>query len=186
MNRVFQFAAAALLPMVALCSDQGTKAPVNPKPEAIVPKAGGTAGSIPKSNPGRLVNPANPVVQLFKATPEERARALEGATPEQKKNVLNLLAWFDNLSPADKQIQIERADDFAKLTADERNTVKNKIGEWARLPKNESNQVRNTLLNLQRLPKEQRHRRMENPSWSSLFTAEQLDIIRTLADVWFP
>jgi hypothetical protein len=186
MNRALQFAAAALLPMAALCSDQGAKVPVNPKPEGVVPKAGGNAGSVPKSNPGRIVDPANPVVRLFKATPEERERALEGATPEMKKNAHALLAWFDGLSPADKQIQIERAEDFAKLTAEERNTVRLKIGEWRELPKNEAAMVRTALLNLQRLPKEQRRKRMENPNFTSRFTPQQLDIIRALADVWFP
>ena len=191
MNRVFQFAAAVLLPMavcnIALCSDdQAAKKAATPKPEAIVPKAGGTAGSVPKnSNPNRVVNPANPVVMLFKATPEERDRALERATPEQQKNARQLLDWFDHLSPADKAIQIQMADRYAALSPADKVIVKNSVAELNHLPKEEQVRVRQALTILKRLPEEQRHRRMQNENFSSRFTSEQWEIIRTLADVWF-
>ena len=185
MIRVFQFAAALLLPMVALCDDQATKKIARPKEEGIVPKAGGTAGTPGKSNPNRVINPANPVVMLFKASPEDRERALERATPEQQRAMREQLRWFDNLSPADKAIQIQRADRFANLTPDERVAVRTQIGIMNRLPKEELQRVRQALHNLQSMPEEQRHRRMQNENWASRFTPEQLEIIRTLADVWF-
>lgn len=185
MIRVFQIAVALLLPMAALCDDQASKKAVTPKPEGIVPKNGGTAGVPGKSNPNRVINPANPVVMLFKASPEERERALERATPEQQRNMREQLRWFDNLSPADKAIQIQRADRFANLTPEQRLAVRNTVVAMNRLPKEELQRVRQALRNLQSMPEEQRHRRMQNENWASRFTPEQLEIIRTLADTWF-
>ena len=192
MNRAFQFAAAVLLPMSAVCNvalagdDQAAKKAATPKPEAIVPKGGGTAGSVPKnSNPNRVVNPANPVVMLFKATPEERERALERATPEQQKNARQLLNWFDHLSPADQAIQIQIADRYAALSAADKVIVRNSVAELNHLPKEEQARVKQALTVLKRLPEEQRHRRMENENFSGRFTSEQWEIIKTLADVWF-
>jgi hypothetical protein len=171
--------------MAAFCDDQATKKAVAPKATPIVPKAGGTVGTAPKSNPNRMVNPANPAVMLFKASPEERERALERGTPEQQKNARELLHWFDNLSPADKAIQLQRFDRYAQLSLEDRNLVKNMVASLNRLPREEQGRVRVALLNLQKLPEEQRHRRMQNENFASRFTPEQLDIIRALADVWF-
>src|SRR5690242_18761710 len=67
-----------------------------PPPERGGARRGGPIEA-PKEVPRRLANPANPVARLYRASPEERERALEKLPPAQQERFRRNLQWFDSL-----------------------------------------------------------------------------------------
>jgi hypothetical protein len=194
MSRVLHFAGAVLLCTgPAFCADQKPPKPAHQPPAAAArpnaggqPKANGGPKRAPNSDPQRFVNPANPVTMLFNASPEQRDRALEKATPEQQEQARKLLAWYDNLSPGEKQIQLERVQRFQQMSPAERGEIRRQMQALNQLQQPRKGLVAQALRRLQRMPDDQRQEVLNSEQFKSTFSADEQKIITTLGQIWFP
>jgi len=147
-------------------------------------KAGGTpAPPLPKGAQ-RIVNPANPVTQLFRMTPEQRERALERAGAKQQEDARKLLAWFDSLPKDQQDLQIRRAEHFAQLPPEKRLEVRQLVAAANQLPPNRKRAVGAALVRLQQMGDQQRENTLRRPLFQARFSAEEMKIISGLADAW--
>src|SRR4051812_26164667 len=81
---------------------------------------GGPKG--PKVGPA-LSNPGSPVARLYRATPEERERALEKLPARMQEQFRQQLARFDAMPKAQQEVLIKRAERFASLSTEEKAAV---------------------------------------------------------------
>src|SRR5262249_22621991 len=95
MNCMSSFAAtlllAALVPAAGLCEQKAVKPPPPPRND-VLPRGGARGGPrsaggvLPKAGP-RLTNPGSLAARLYKASPQERERALEKLPAAQQENI---------------------------------------------------------------------------------------------------
>src|SRR5262249_48597564 len=148
-----------------LCEDQGATPkqapamrPGNPKrPGALLKKEG-----LPKAGPP-LSNPANPVVRLYRAKPEERERALEKLPPKVQERMRAELDKFDHMPPEQQQAMISRAERMAALPPDKRRAVAVSWQDFQRLPQDRKRLVAGVIRRLQVATPEQRDAFMKGP-----------------------
>src|SRR3954468_20601310 len=117
MTRPLQLAGLLLITLACYAADQ--KAPKNPPaakvlPERPAPKGGGVPKAGAKMGP-RLTNPANPVSHLYRATPEQRDRALEKLPARQQEAMRKNLEWFVSLPKEQQAAVIKRSERFDNL-----------------------------------------------------------------------
>jgi hypothetical protein len=163
-----------------------------PVPAPRPGQPGPPAKNIPKAAPKiakaqqRLVNPANPATRLFRATLEERERALEKMTPEQQKNARGIWQWFDRLPKDQQDMQLRRLDRFLQLTPAQRAEIRALLREVNELPQDRKRQLGQALLRLQTMPDAQRAQLLNSPAFKERFSPDEQRIIARLADAWLP
>jgi len=174
--------AAAVTP--GFCEDQGGA----PKQtQAMRPGGAKKAGAIlkkeglPKAGP-RLSNPANPVVRLYRASPEERERALEKLPPMMQQRMRAELDQFDHMPPEQQQIMISRAERMAALPLEKRRAVQQSWQDFQRLDPLRKRLVAGVIRRLQVSTEEQRNTFMRGPFLTN-FSAEEQKIILDLSEV---
>jgi hypothetical protein len=133
-----------------------------------------------------LTNPANPVSRLYRASPEERERALEKLPPKMQEQFRERLRVFDSL-PADQQRMIvDRTERFAALSLERQAAVREQFTALNKLPPERRKAIAQALRRLEVMPDEQRTRSLESDPFKNRFSAEELKIISDLSAVMVP
>jgi hypothetical protein len=118
------------------------------------------------------------------ATPQQRARALALLPPARQTQIRKQLEWFDSLSKAEQDAQIQRLERFASLPPDQQLLVRLQMQALEKLPPARRQLIQRAMVMLQGLPPAQRAARMNNPNFRSRFSPEELKIIENLSDAW--
>jgi hypothetical protein len=176
----------------ALCEDQGSaqkQAPAMrpappPKNAGGAPKNPGGAlkkDGLPKAGPP-LSNPVNPLVRLYRATPEERERALEKLPPTMQERIRAELDRFDHMPPEQQQVIVSRAQKMASLPPEKRRAVTQSWQDFQRLPEDRRREVAMVIRRLQVATEEQRNTFL-NGAFLTDFSAEEQKMILDLSEV---
>ncbi len=167
------------------CEDRGG----TPK-EAMRPGGAKRAGGalkkegLPKAGPP-LRNPGNPAVRLYRATPEERERALEKLPPAMQQRMRKELDWFDHLAPDQQQVIINRAQRMEALPPEKRVALRQSWQEFQQLPQDRKRMVAAVIRRLQVANEEQRNRFLKG-RFVTDFSAEEQKIILDLSEAMQP
>jgi Protein of unknown function (DUF3106) len=133
-----------------------------------------------------LTNPANPVTRLFRASPEERERALEKLPAKMQDQFRARLKWFDGLPPAQQRIVLNRTDRFAALPPERQAAIKSQFQALNKLPQDRKAAIGQALRRLEVMPDEDRGKILASDEFKSRFSAEELRIISDLSEVMLP
>lgn len=186
MNRAIQIGGLVVLLATAAICDQNKAAKTPPRPAlkgAGGPRAGGGAKIPP---PPRLVNPANPVVRLYQATPEQRERVLEKLPPDRQEAMRKHLADYDRLPKEQQQMRLQQAERFDALPIEKRRAIQRQLKALNELPKDRTQAVRQALRRLQIAPEEERARILNSEQFKRRFSSEEQKIILDLSEVFQP
>ena len=188
MKRLFYIAALAVIVTAAgFCEDRGGTPKAAQAGRAPGAKNGGGApknGGLPKAG-GRLFNPANPIIRLYRATPEERDRALEKLPPKQQERVRAELERFDRMPPEQQEAIVSGAERLAGFPPEKRRAVFQSFQDFQRLPPDRKRLVGNVIRRLQNASEEQRNTFL-NGRFLSDFSAEEHKIILDLSEIMQP
>jgi hypothetical protein len=189
MTRRFPFAALTLACAAGWAADQQSAAKSPPPPRAVPVRPN---GGVPR-NPGggknmgpRITNPANPVSHLYRASPEERERALERIPAAQQEQMRKNLDWYDHLPKDQQQVVIGRAQRFEALPPEGRQAFQQAMRSLQALPQDRHQAVGGALRRLQIMPAGERVKILESDQFKSRFSPEELKIISNLSTVMLP
>ena len=156
-----------------------------PPAERAGSRRGGPAG-VPKDIPRRLTNPANPVARLYRATPDERERALEKLPPAQQERFRQNLQWFDGLPKPQQEFVLKQVDRFSALSPAEQKEVGENLRALNQLPAGRRTAVRTALRKLRGMSEPERQAAMENERFQNRFSPDEQRIIQHLSEVMTP
>jgi hypothetical protein len=156
--------------------------PTTPRPPA--PKNGG-APKQPKMGPP-LSNPASPAAQLFRASQDERERALEKVPEKLQEQIRKQLADFDALPKEQQEIRIHQAERWTALSPQRKLEMRQQMQAWQKLPPDRRGAINVTLRRLQVMPEADRQRILNSPEFKSRFSADEQKLIADLSDVFLP
>jgi hypothetical protein len=160
--------------------------------KSAMPRNGGRAPKgesprLPKAPIGPpLLNPASPAARLYRATPDERDRALEKLPPRLQQQLRAQLERFDAMPKAQREIVIRRAERYAALSPEDREIVRRQIVALRQLPQERRAAVGLALRRLQPMPEEQRLETVNSDEFKSRFSREEQKIIADLSEVMTP
>ena len=184
MIRTLHLVAAALAVCgVALCQPKGTPKAVRPAQalprERGVPKA-------PRAMGPRITNPRSPVTRLYRASPEERERALEKLPPAMQERFRRNLSWFDGLPRQQQDIVVRQTERFAALPPEKRREFQLQLRALNQMPPERRRPVVQTLRRLQMMPDAERAAVLGSEQFKSRFSPEEQKIILDLSEVMLP
>jgi len=170
-------------------ADQKNAANKTPAPRPVfvrpsAPKNGG-APRQPKMGPP-LSNPASPAARLYRATPEERDRALEKLPPKMQQQIRNQLDAFDRMPKEQQQVFIQRAERFAALSPEQKAQVIQRLQALNKLPQDRRREVAITFRRLQMMPEDDRRKLLDSEDFKSRFSSEEQQMIADLSGVMLP
>jgi hypothetical protein len=170
------FAACAL----SAAADQKTALK---EPPARPPK--GAGGGVPR--PLRMAppigNPASIAAHLFRATPEERDRALEKLPLPQQARIRKQLENFDQLPKPQQEFRIKQTELLAALPPDRQTVVNQQLQAVNQLPPERRREIQMALRRLGLLSDDNRQRLFASDQFKSRFSAEEQKLIVDLADI---
>ncbi len=187
MSRVLQFGLVLLAVCgLALADQKGApRAPRPPRNRA--PIAGGRAmPQGPRPMGPRMVNPANPVTRLYRASPEERDRALEKLPPPMQERFRRNLNWFDGLPKLQQELVMRQSERFAALTPEARRDFLTQMRALNQLPPERRRPVVQALRRLQMMPDAERTAVLESQGFRERFSPEEQQMILGLSQVMLP
>ncbi len=176
--------ATMLIPFAAFAAaeQKGTAAktpPVRPRALAGTPKAGAARGP-------RLNDPGSPAAWLYRATPEQRDRAIEKLRPLQRERIRRNLAWFDSLPKEDQEIVIKRTERFSALLPEKRRAFALQLQTLNRMAPPRRQAIGAALRRLQRMPDERRAAILASREFQERFSPDEQKIILDLSEVMLP
>ena len=133
-----------------------------------------------------IINPANPATRLFKASPEERERALEKLPPAMQEQFRAQFKRFDSLTPQQQQLQLQWVERYSALPADQQLTFRTQLQNLSKLPPERRQPIATALRRLEGMPDEQRRKVLDSEEFKSRFSAEELKMISDLSVVMLP
>jgi hypothetical protein len=133
-----------------------------------------------------ISNPASPAARLYRATPEERDRALEKLPPKLQERLRAQLGHFDSLPKPQQEVMIRRAERYAALTPEQREAIRQQMTALRDLPQDRRTAVGLALRRLQPLSEEQRLKTVNSDEFKSRFSTEEQQIIADLSEVMIP
>ncbi|HLK68806.1 MAG TPA: DUF3106 domain-containing protein [Bryobacteraceae bacterium] len=180
MGRILQIGGLLLLLAATGICDQNKAAPKKEAP----PRKGG-AGVAPKQGP-RLANPASPAARLYRATPDERDRAIEQLPPAQQERVRNQLRYFDSLPKNQQDIMIARTERLNSMPPEKRRAFQLQLQNLNRLPPERRQAVAGALRRLQVMPEERRIQVLNSEQFKRMYSPEEQKMIADLSEVMLP
>ena len=133
-----------------------------------------------------LVNPGSPAARLYRATPEERDRALEKLPRKLEEQLRAQLQRFDALPKPQQEIMIRRAERYAALSQEQRDVIRQRLSALRNLPPERRAAVGRTLRRLQPMSEEERLQTVASEEFKSRFSTEDQQIIADLSEVMIP
>jgi hypothetical protein len=144
-----------------------------------VPKA-------PKAMGPRITNPANPVTRLYRASPEERDRAIEKLPAPMQERFRRNLNWFDNLPKEQQEMVMRQSERFAALTPESRRDFLTQMRALNQLPPERRRPVVQALRRLQMMPDADRAAILASEEFKGRFSPEEQKMILDLSQVMLP
>jgi hypothetical protein len=194
MIRAFQIGGLVLACGVLCAADQRAESKSAPAPRPA--PAPSRPANPPRNAPNKipparpvgapLINPSNVVTRLYKASPEERDRALEKLPPKMQEQFRNQLKRFDSLTPAQQQVQLKWVERYSALPRQQQEAFKL---QWQALGKMDPEQRRPITMALRRLeglPDAQRRQVLESEDFKSRFSADERKMISDLSVLMLP
>jgi hypothetical protein len=174
-------------------ADQGGDAHGEPQPHPIVGKPA-TGGAPKPGNPRTpkrpigppLSNPASPVARLYRASPEERDRALEKLPPKMQEQLRIQLERFDAMPKEQQQVFIRRAERFAAFSPEQKMAVARQLQALNKLSQDRHRAINRALRELAPMSEEERHAAVASEEFKARFSPEEQTIIADLAEVMLP
>lgn len=195
MNRAFQIG-GLVLALGALCAAEqkseakpaGSPRPAPARPANTPRNAPNGANKAPGARQAGapIINPANPVARLYRATPEERERALEKLPPKMQEQFRNQLQRFDSLTPAQQQLQLKWVERYSALPADQQTAFRQQLQALQRLPQERRQPIATALRRLEGMPDAQRREVIESEEFKNRFSADERKMISDLSVVMLP
>lgn len=133
-----------------------------------------------------IINPANPVTRLYKATPEERERALEKLPPKMQEQFRNQLKRFDSLTPAQQQLQLKWVERYSALPSEQQTAFRQQLQALQKLPPERKQPIATALRRLEGMPDARRRQVIESDEFKSRFSADERKMISDLSVVMLP
>jgi hypothetical protein len=133
-----------------------------------------------------LTNPSNPVTQLFRASPDQRDRALEKLPAKMQEQFRARLKWFDGLPPDQQHIVLNRTERFAALPAERQQAIKQQFQALNKLPQDRKAAIGQALRRFEVMPDDQRLKVLESEQFKTRFSPEEQKIISDLSDFMVP
>lgn len=152
--------------------------PKNPAPKPAPPKQ-------PAIGPP-LSNPASPAARLYRATPEQRERALEKLPQKMQEQLRIQLDAFDALPKDQQEVQIRRAERFAALGPKRQGEIRQQMVQWQKLPPDRRGAVSLALRRLAVMPETDRQKVISSEDFKSRFSENERKIVADLSEVMLP
>jgi hypothetical protein len=156
----------------------------------ILPRRGMGKG-IPKGARGPqmgppLSNPGSPVARLFRATPEQRERALEKLPWRMQEQFRRQLERFDAMPRSQQQVLIRRAERFAALSPEQKTAFSDHMAALGQLSEERRREIGMAIRRLQPLSEEERARIVASDAFKNRFSPDEQKIVIGLSDVMNP
>jgi hypothetical protein len=169
---------------------ESSKAAPAPRPAAARPAAppAKAPNKIPPARPvgAPLINPSNVVTRLYKASPEERDRALEKLPPKMQEQFRSQLKRFDSLTPPQQQLQLKWVDRYSALPRQQQESFKLQWQALAKMTPEQRRPITTALRRLEGLPDAQRRQLLESEDFKSRFSADERKMISDLSVIMLP
>jgi hypothetical protein len=133
-----------------------------------------------------LSNPASPAARLYRASPEERDRALEKLPPRLQQQLRTQLQRFDAMPKPQQEIMIRRAERYAALTQEQQAAIRRQLVALRDLPQERRTAVNRALRRLGSMSDEQRLKVVAGDDFKARFSPEEQQIIADLSEVMLP
>ncbi len=133
-----------------------------------------------------LSNPGDPVARLYRASPEERERALEKLPFRMQQQFRNRLDRFDGMPKPQQQVLIRRAERYASLSAEQKATFLSFMEALRKLPQDRQREIGMAIRRMQPLSEEERQRLVGADAFKARFSADEQKIVTGLAEVMIP
>jgi hypothetical protein len=133
-----------------------------------------------------IINPANPVARLYKASPEERERALEKLPTNMQEQFRNQLKRFDSLTPAQQQLQLKWVERYSALPQEQQAAFRQQLQALQKMPPERRQPIATALRRLEGMPDAQRRQVLDSEEFKSRFSPEELKMISDLSVVMLP
>jgi len=133
-----------------------------------------------------LRNPGSPAARLYRATTEQRERALEKLPANMQERIRKELAWFDSLPREQQEIALKRTERLAAMPLNQQRTVRQQLQALNRLEPERRRAVRGALNRLQSVSEDQRKSILARPQFRARFSAEEWQMIMDLSAVMIP
>jgi len=199
MTRALQFGGILMAAGAVYAADQkpaAAKNPPPPKTEVVRPanprNPEARNANAPNKAPGGrqpgapIINPANPVARLYKASPEERDRALEKLPPAMQQQFRNQLKRFDSLTPEQQQLQLKWVDRYSALPQEQQAAFKVQLQNLQKLPPERKQPIGAALRRLEGMSDAKRREVLDSEEFKSRFSADELKMISDLSVVMLP
>lgn len=145
------------------------------------------AGKAPQPQMGPpLSNPGSPAARLYRASPEERDRALEKLPPKMADQIRKQLDIFDKMPKPQQEVMIRRAERFAALTPEQKGMFVEQMRALGQLEPERRREIGIALRRLQPLGDDDRRKWIASDAFKSRFSADEQKIITDLAEVMIP
>lgn len=171
---------------LALCEQKGTPRAARPaQRRPVAPRERNLPKGLRAMGP-RLTNPQSPVSRLYRASPEERERALEKLPPAMQERFRQNLNWFDSLPKPRQEIVVRRAERFAALTPEKRREFMLQLRALNQLTPERRRPVVQALRRLQMMPDADRTAILDSEQFKGRFSPEEQKMIMDLSEVMLP
>jgi hypothetical protein len=154
--------------------------PPNPPPKA--------PNKIPPARPvaAPLINPSNVVTRLYKASPEQRDRALEKLPPKMQEQLRNQLKRFDSLTPAQQQLQLKWVERYSALPKGQQDAFKLQWQALGKMTPEQRHPIAAALRRLEDMPDAQRRKLLDSDEFKTRFSPQELKMISDLSVIMLP
>jgi hypothetical protein len=194
MTRVLAICGLLLASGAVYAADQKAehKSPPAPRPAPVRPANPPRNAPAPNKAPGGrqmgapLINPATPAARLYKASPEERERALEKLPPNMQQQIRNQLQRFDSLAPAQQQLQLKWVERYSALPLEQQAAFKQQLQALQKLPEERRRPIATALRRLESMPDTQRRQELDSDEFKSRFSPDERKMISDLSVVMLP
>jgi hypothetical protein len=182
-----------LLPFaVLLLASAGLAADQKEAADPILPRKGLPKG-LPKAANKRaaqlgppLSNPGDPVARLYRASPEDRERALEKLPFRMQQQFRNRLERFDAMPKPQQQVLIRRAERYASLSVEQKAAFMAHMGALRTLPPDRQREIGLAIRRMQPLSEEERQTLVTGDAFKSRFSPDEQKIVTGLVEVMIP
>jgi hypothetical protein len=173
---------------VLLTASAGPAAEQKDAARPIFPRKGLPKGGVPRARQigPPLSNPGSPVARLYRATQEERERALEKLPPRMQEQFRQQLARFDAMPKPQQEVMIRRAERFAALSPEQRAAFVQHMDALRKVAEDRRREIGLAIRKMQPLTEDERQTLVASDAFKSRFSADEQRIIIGLAEVMIP
>ena len=133
-----------------------------------------------------LSNPGDPVARLYRASPEERERALEKLPFRMQQQFRSRLERFDAMPKPQQQVLIRRAERYASLSQEQKATFLSFMEALRKLPQDRLREIGLAIRRMQPLSEDERQRLVASDAFRSRFSTDEQKIVTGLVEVMIP